>query len=257
MDALKRRGDVLRRGCLFVAVALMAGPHLTGSPCRGQTEDEIDPTGGLRSRDTSPPPAAGPSSREELVREWDLDFNGAIDANEAAVARARMRRSRLELEAGMEIDPLTGKPRSAAAGKADEDQSPDADDAPVVDPPVSPRRRGSGEAPLPGTRVPEVTNPVTSGTTRSARQSTGGASGSSRPWSSLAPARPGARPGYGTIMPKPDLNAGMPKPVIGRGGVPGGGLLPGVRSPGVVRPLTPAPPRPLPQRVTADDIGGF
>lgn len=264
MDALKRRGDGVCRGSLIVAVALMAGLHLAGSPCRGQTEDEIDPTGGLRSRDTSPPPAAGPSSREELVREWDLDFNGSIDVNEAAVARARMRRSRQEMESGMEIDPLTGKPRSEAAGKDDEDRAPEAD-APVVEPPVNARRRTSGEASLPGTRVPDVKNPVTSGTMRSAPQPPGsragsGASGSPRPWSSLAPARPGARPGYGTITPKPDLNAGMPKPVLGRGGfpgTPGGGLLPSVRSPGVVRPLTPAAPRPLPQRVTADEIGGF
>ena len=260
MDASKRHRDRLRRGGVLVAVALMAGLQAAGSPCRGQATEEIDPTGGLRSRDTAPPPAAGPASREELIREFDLDFNGTLDVNEAAVARARMKRTRQELEAGMEIDPLTGKPRAASEGNAAA-EAPQPNDSPVVDPPVRRRRKGAGEPALPGTRVPDA-SPVKSGTARSATQrpgarTSGADAGSARPWSSLAPSRPGARPGYGTITPKPDLNAGMPRPTLGRGGVPGGGLLPSIRSPAMARPLTPAAPRPTPRRVTADDIGGF
>lgn len=257
MSAGQRR----HRAVLLLVAGLLAVAPIGGSACRGQTEDEIDPTGGLRSRDTLPPPTAGATSREELIRQWDLDFNGAIDASEAAVAKARMRRTRLELETETEIDPLSGKPRSVLDDESEQREVEES--TPPVDP-ATPRKPKASRSPaLPGTRVPDM-KPGVSGTTPSgaARGSAPAAAGdgrSSRPFSSLAPTRPGARPGYGSISPKPDYNAGMPKPVMGRGGFPGspgGGLLPTMKSP-AARPVTPPPPRPLPQRVTADDIGGF
>lgn len=251
----RRREDVVLP---LVLAAVLAG---VGPLCRGQTVDEIDPTGGLRSRDTAPPPAAGPTSRDELMRQWDLDFNGTVDPSEAAVARARMRRARKDMEAGAELDPLTGKPRATFVDESDQaEPQPEAD--PVIDVPAPPRKKSPRDPALPGTRVP-VPDPVVRGTAlppapAGQAPAEGGDSTSRRPWSSLAPTRPGARPGYGTISPKPDLNAGLPKPVLGRGGpgTQGGGLLPTMRLP-QSRPLAPPAPRPLPQRVTADDIGGF
>ena len=83
----------LLRPAVFGAVilALTLGPtHRLG---HGQSADEPDPTGGLRSRGMVPSAPAAGQTREELVRQWDLDGNGTIDASEAAVARARMRRT--------------------------------------------------------------------------------------------------------------------------------------------------------------------
>ena len=104
MTVLPRRHRMIASILLSCLAVLPAGCRV----CLAQTEDQIDPTGGLRSRDPSPPPPSGKTSREELMRQWDLDFNGSIDPSEAAVARARMRRSRQEIEANSEIDPLTG-----------------------------------------------------------------------------------------------------------------------------------------------------
>jgi hypothetical protein len=52
-----------------------------------------------------------PSSREELMRKWDVDRDGKVDANEAEVARTRMRRDRTESFMNSGTDPLTGRPR--------------------------------------------------------------------------------------------------------------------------------------------------
>ena len=50
-------------------------------------------------------------SREELVRKWDLDRNGKLDASEVEIARIKMRKMRGEAAMKSEIDPLTGRPR--------------------------------------------------------------------------------------------------------------------------------------------------
>lgn len=245
-----------RRGLTSLVLSMV----FAWTACLGQTVDEIDPTGGLRSRDTSSRTRSGATSREELMRQWDLDFNGTIDPSEAAVARARMRRSRTEMEAGSEIDPLTGKPREAVEQDS-EGQEQQREAIPPVDPPAPRKQSVSRDSAPPGTRVPRV-GPVTSGTSPRGASRSGAVNkptGEPRPWSSLAPARPGARPGYGSISPKPDLNAGLPKPIMGRGvpGSPRGGLLPAIKSPVPIRPAAPPAPRPRPQPVTADDIGGF
>jgi len=53
------------------------------------------------------------TSRQELIRAWDLDRDGRVDEGEAEIARTRMRRIRNDaLNSG--ADPLTGRPRSGA-----------------------------------------------------------------------------------------------------------------------------------------------
>ena len=56
--------------------------------------------------------AQAPSaSREELMRKWDLDRDGKVDASEAEIARSRMRRARTDAMLNSGTDPVTGRPR--------------------------------------------------------------------------------------------------------------------------------------------------
>jgi len=262
----------------FVLV-LVTGWH-AASPSHGvEGPAEIDPTGGLRSRAVIPQGPALGVSREELVRQWDLDGNGTIDASEANVARARMRRSRMETELGTGIDPLTGKPR--VVGDEVPEDAADEPGVTGVETSPEPRPRSSDDKAPPGTRVP-VVGPTRSGTavprppaTLSSGSAAGGKAGGGRAAAGSPPAgsRPGsimggtragapaARSGYGSLAPKPDLNAGLPRPAFGRPSLSGtnrsarGGFMPSVRSPIAPRPTT--PPAPTTPRVTADEIGGF
>ena len=276
----------LLRPAMFGAVILAVALGPTHRLVHGQSADEPDPTGGLRSRGMVPSAPAAGQSREELVRQWDLDGNGTIDASEAAVARARMRRGRVEMQLNAGIDPLTGRPRVTAeeAVLAAEEVGPEL----PPEMPEEPAKRSPKGPSLPGTRVPEPA-PATSGTSSGPRPprlptvaggTPGQPSSATRP--GPAPTRPGsatggvragapaARPGYGSLAPRSDLNAGRPRPdpTMTRPGssipgarmpIPRGGLLPSTR-PGVgalPRPTTPAAPSPRLPRVTADEIGGF
>jgi hypothetical protein len=255
-----------------LAVAIVVAMGVVGvSAGRGEDPAEIDPTGGLRSRGVGVPPAATEVSREELIRQWDLDGNGSIDASEAAVARARMRRARLEMELGTSIDPLTGKPRIVVEGTPDEPG--DGPPEPDIDKDAGNRPRAADEHAPPGTRVPAVRPAVTGtagprppGITSSGSSTPGGGAAaprtSSRPGSLIGGVRagaPAARWGYGSRVPKPDLNAGLPRPVLSgtRGSVPRGGFLPTVRPSGTPRPAAPPLTPATPPRVTADELGGY
>lgn len=273
----------MRRSRSFAAVAavvMVVGCCVAASSRGGEEPAEIDPTGGLRSRSVIPQRPVLGVTREELVRQWDLDGNGKIDPSEASVARARMRRARTETELGTGIDPLTGKPRAVG-----EEIPEDAVDEPTVSEPESPsesRPRAADQMAPPGTRVP-VPGSTLSGTGLPRAPSTaspGSAFGVRRPAAGPAPpaAGPGSRPGsltggtragapaarsgYGSLGPKPDLNAGLPRPVPGRPVLSGtraaarGGFLPSMRPPMAPRPTTPSVVPPTP-RVTADEIGGF
>lgn len=55
-----------------------------------------------------------PARSEELMRQWDLNRDGKIDAGEAEVARTKMRRARSEAPKPESIDPVTGRPRAPA-----------------------------------------------------------------------------------------------------------------------------------------------
>jgi len=261
------------RVTVLLAVACTA---VTGRSFAADAPEGPDPTGGLRSRGMVPglKGSAPGTSREELVRQWDLDGNGTIDASEASIARARMRRSRLQAEFDSGLDPITGKPRVLADGEpADEPPPPDVN-GPSGAPP-EPRKRGAEKPALPGTRAPDA-KPIVSGTStptapKSPSQTAGDSesrsktprppSAASRPGSVTGGIRagaPAARPGYGSLGPRPDLNAGIPVPDTSRRpGGPRGGLLPSARGPLAPRPTTPSAPTPRPPRVSADEIGGF
>ena len=213
------------------------------------------------------PSASGPKlglTREELIRGWDLDGNGTISKSEADLARARMRRQRLEMQLGAGLDPLTGLPRGIDVGDVgEEEDEPLFQLPPEISPPQS---RRQGDSFLPGTRPPPLTPPAAAApsltpmpganfgtgrqaapaaTTPTAVERSGRASwlpqqtrGSS-PTGGVRAGAPAAVPGYGS-GPWSDLNAGRPRaPAIesgpgtsGRGPLTGGGLLPTGRSPG-------------------------
>lgn len=212
-----------------------------------------------RSGGLVPTPKIG-LSREELVRSWDLDHDGKISSSEAEVARARMKRMRLDLEHGAGIDPLTGRPRSESRSSAADDAAnepryrlppelpegvPPATDpsAPGAPPSISrPKTMAELAAPIGATPSPRQSPGVGSST-----PSTQPASRSSRAsWLPPAPAgsrglggpragAPAAVSGYGSGVWS-DLNAGRPRtsdqptgktavgvgqgPVIGRGHIP-------------------------------------
>jgi len=246
-----------------------------------------DPTGGLRSRGMVPGLTGPGSSREELVRQWDLDGNGTIDKSEAAIARSRMRRSRMQLELDGGIDPVTGKPRAIADADTPPAEPP-AEDDPAIDRSQDAPPAAAAEKSLPGTRVPDVRapgvgptpadsagpspapSPAADAAPSAAAEKRPGpaprpAASGARPSSIIGGTRagaPAARPGYGSLGPKPNLNAGIPLPDLSRPGSargdgPRGGLVPSMRPPTAPRPAAPAAPSSRPPRVTADEIGGF
>jgi hypothetical protein len=215
-------------------------------------------------------------TREELVRKWDLNSDGAIDEGEAEVARSKMRRERAELQMKAGIDPLTGRPRISKTDAAEPNEPP-AGDLPEA---TGPRAKPS--VGLPGTQVPDVTPPVPatrspatparagdpptpigrepqpargSGPAAGPRSTVSSARGTEQP-GSMGPgvvtggARAGApaRPGYGARAPRPDLNAGrLPAGLPGQRPAPAsGGLLPNLRRPAA----TPS----APPRRTVDDF---
>lgn len=149
-----------RRGTCWLVLASCAAVGMPARPAAAQV----------------PPP-----SREELMRKWDLDRDGKIDAGEADMARSRMRRERNEALMNSGTDPVTGRPRQASAAAADGRGGPPApvDDGGLIlvpgtgeaTPGVSgstPDPRGAArpappERPaLPGTRVPTQASTVPS-----------------------------------------------------------------------------------------------
>ncbi|MCE9630410.1 MAG: hypothetical protein K8S94_06795 [Planctomycetia bacterium] len=248
-------------------------------PARAQTPLDIDPTGGLRDGlETSA--QAGGMTREELVRKWDTDGNGTIDESEAAVARVRMRRSRLETQQSAAINPLTGRPRGVDAAE-ESSVEPEA-------PPELPRKRQTDGPTLPGTRVPDM-RPAAPERRSSASAPAANpkpaapAAAGSTPWRTGAgtggvrAGAPAARPGYGALKPgsaqagRPADKSGTGRATTaaavpdGRGAAFRGGLVPAPRSGRNLQPRGPLPapigrpesPTPRTPRLSADEIGGF
>ena len=154
----------------------------------------------------SPPAAAQAqaSSREELMRKWDIDRDGKVDASEAEIARGRMRRARTNAVMNSGTDPVTGKPRvatdpvtgrpvppdAAAANRgglstpADEDalilvpgngERPEGADGTAAGTDMPPRPSQRDREPLPGTRVPATSSTIPSVTPRSSSGVSSGA----------------------------------------------------------------------------------
>ena len=222
------------------------------------------------------PPASAQTptpSRDELMRLWDVDRDGNIDASEAEIARGRMRRARTEAMINSGNDPVTGKPRvptdpitgrpvprDATAtdrgglfAPADDDslilvpgngERPGATDSGIggtadKDSPPRPSRR-EREA-LPGTRVPGMSSTLPS---MAPRLPAGGPStdpGQRPPGPSSAAGRPGIIAGgarAGVPGARPGYGAATPTRDLNAGRLPGG--LPQTRG---VAPGTAAGPR--------------
>lgn len=203
------------------------------------------------------------SDRELLVRDWDLNGDGTIDDGEAEVARSKMRRERSELKAKAfggrsEARPSSverGNPATSGAGLTPplvRDADPRRTDRPVeangrdrgVKPDARPAPRRDLNAavrPAAGRFAPDA---------QDRRAGSGGLGGGSGPAIVTGGARAGgfARPGYGSNVPRSDLNAGrlIPPPVVGPRPPVSGGLIPAPRRP-------PASPF-VPPRVTAQDV---
>jgi hypothetical protein len=208
--------------------------------------------GGLLPQRTPASPLA-PVSREELMRRFDLNADGKIDEAEAEMARSRMRRERADIMRNSSIDPLTGRPRGAPPPEPP--QKPAGIQAAEVAPPAAKPKddelllvpgRPDG-TPAPATQTPSAkTQPPTGRPSASAaRQPVPTRQLPTATTGGVRAGAPAARPGYGALGPRADLNAGRQptaptkpapaaRPTIGRAPTP--------------RPI--APPR-----ITAEDIG--
>ena len=186
-------------------------------------------------------------SRDELTRRWDLNADGQIDETEADIARTKMRRERRDLLDRSRIDPLTGKPRSAAATTAPpEEELVFPDPAAPVDP-APPKADGDKAAkPAPPKRDLNAGRPL---------GSLPNAAGTKPFTKPLA----GPLSGTAALTPRP---RGLP-PATVRPGTGRPGTVP--TQPPLARPAQPArpvsPSRPAPTfptrpRVTAEEIGG-
>lgn len=210
-----------------------------------------------------PPPAPPPRlTRAELVRQWDLNSDGKIDAGEAEIASSRMRRERAEMRLQGGIDPVTGLPRDTRSDASDE----------PAEQPVQPITAED----LFGTDK----KPTTTGTTgaSAAKDGTGDKATTSKPPTAGPPrfglprnagrqdarfapitggvraGAPAARPGYGSKLPVAPLNAGRSidsiAPPPGMAAAPGSGQPLPTTSGGVRGGLLPTPrPAPAPRPV--------
>ena len=177
--------------------------------------------------------SAGISSREQMVREWDLNRDGTIDEGEAEIARSKMRRQQAELKAravaGRRVEQRDAAEQPERGATATNPRDPVTDDPP----PRRPRDRDRrGDRPADTRREGQADAPAAV---------TGGARAGGL-----------ARPGYGSTVPRGELNAGRPIPPRTAGERPPmtGGLLPTPRRGATAPPAAPVA-RP---RVTADDF---
>lgn len=231
------------RAVAGLAVLVIAGHAWAQSPAQGGRSGGLLPT-------REAPSVSGGTTREELLRRFDLDANGRIDEAEAEAARSRMRRERIDTMQNSGIDPITGRPRGAAATGSTRVAPPADEDVLILpgapDDPPPPRKPADNAekkpAAKPAPTVPPGRAPPLTGGVRAGA--------------------PAVRQGYGATAPKSDLNAGRPREprplpngAATRPGIPAGGRpLPAQPTP---RPMAPRPSL-FPQgssRPTAEDFG--
>jgi hypothetical protein len=211
-------------------------------------------------------PSVAPVSREELMRRFDLNADGRIDEAEAEMARSRMRRERADIMRNSSIDPLTGRPRGAPP-PVPPAKPADIQAADVAPPAAKPKDdelllvpgRPDGTPP-PAAQAPAAkTQPPTGRPSASAaRQALPTRQPPSTTTGGVRAGAPPARPGYGALGPKPDLNAAR-QPTVPSGGMQPrvGGMPPrGIPPRGMPGRTAPPTARPAPPpRITAEDIG--
>jgi len=226
-------------------------------------------------------------TREELLKKWDLNGDGKIDTGEVEMATSKMRLERAEMRLSTGLDPVTGKPRNAAADDADDEIAADAGErqpltvdelaAKLGFAPADATSEQGGGPRSPDSAANDDARPDTSaaiaprpmfGLPPLRSQQSGAllappgspAPGSGSPGLPLTGGvRAGglpARPGYGSHVSPPSLNAGRADAATS------GGLVPRRRLPGDAPELpaglqppagTPSPATPRPRR-TVDDF---
>ena len=95
-------------------IVLAGGSAAAQGPSRPRPAPPRPPSFGAESKEVEAPPPI--LSRGEMLRRFDLNFDGKIDEAEGELGRAKLRREREEEERQRrereEINPLTGRPRS-------------------------------------------------------------------------------------------------------------------------------------------------
>jgi len=285
-----KEATMIQRRTLLAAVvaAVFAGPAFTQNvPTPAAPGSAPARRGGLLPQRTPTSPLA-PVSREELMRRFDVNADGRIDEVEAEMARSRMRRERAEVMRQSSIDPLTGRPRGAPPPGSIQERAREpvriqaADVAPPFAKPkddellLLPGRPDGTPAPANDTQQPANAAQQPAVPSRPPANAAREALPTRQPPSAVTggvrAGAPPARPGYGALGPKPDLNAGR-QPTLPSGGMQPrvGGMPPRGMPPGGMTGRT-APPntgpagrpsigrapaaRPVPPpRITAEDIG--
>ena len=190
---LLRARPLSRRIVLATVVTAVIGGSMSGAA------DAARPPAGSAARST--PAAVVPrKTREELIREWDINSDGKIDIGEAEVAASRMRMERATMRLKSGFDPVTGRPRG--------DSEPEEE-------PVEKEEPGSDLAAKLDAATEQAKARATPRTTTSGTQpgtSNAALFPTPRPLPVAGGVRAGAqaaRPGYGA-SPAPSLNAGQP-----------------------------------------------
>ena len=259
--------SVIVQACLHLswpALAVMVSGFAVAQtpPRRGAAFPSVPGAAAKGAAEAAP---SAPLSRSELLRRFDLNFDGTIDEAEGQLGRAKMRREREEEEqrrkSEEEIDPVTGRPRGEAnKGKqpeaakrriisiddllppnADATDGTDAEREAAEGSPERAPREGDPEAAA-ATATGRARNGAIFGGSGAAKGSTGKAppaTGSGRPGAISGGVRAGAppaRPGYGApSSAKPDGAAKTTRPL--NAGRPRGSTLPGASA---ARPNAPA-----------------
>jgi hypothetical protein len=275
-----------RRRARGRATAALTGLFIMSIACGGRLAPGQTAAGGK--------PVMPRLTREELLKKWDLNGDGKLDVGEVEVATSKMRLERAEMRLSTSLDPITGKPRNPVTddleGDADDDggaggerkpltvdelaaklgftltdadgeprSGPRSPDSPATDAgrpetsaAIAPRPT-FGLPPLrsqqPGAPAPPGSPAVGSGSP--GLPLTGGVRGGGLP----------ARPGYGSQVSPPSLNAGRADAastggLLPRRRLPGDtpGLSSGLQPPAGSPPPAASPPAASRPRRTVDDF---
>ena len=242
--------------CLGLIV-LAGGSAAAQGPSRSRPAPPRPPSFGAESKGAEAPPPI--LSRGEMLRRFDLNFDGKIDEAEGELGRAKLRREREEEERQRrereEINPLTGRPRSEDGLEKEaeprkriisiDDLLPGNEDSPPGTLPgdeAGGAVDGAGRRTASGKEKDESIDPAAAGRSRSGgllgskeaprsaarKPSATPEAGSTRPGiisGGVRAGAPPARPGYGA--PSTTLGGGSKSPRPLNAGRPVGSLRPG------------------------------
>lgn len=250
----RSRRTVVRRTAVRV-VRGVAIPLLFVVLCGGTAPAQTSPRGrpapsgpaasARGASDAAAEAAATAVSREELLRRFDLNFDGKIDEAEGEIGRSKLRREREEEEekARLEretIDPLTGRPREEAKKADPKRRIISIDDLlPERDPEEGSEDQVSVADPAAVDAARRAGKPAGKEKPRSAARQMplAPAPGAGKPGilsGGVRAGAPPARPGYGAPSTRADGGTKTSRPL--NAGRPAGSVLPGASA---GRPQTP------------------